>query len=182
MTGATSNAAAGEVVFQATGSGTTGQGLWFLIVFGVIGALTMIIVSIAGLPVGPWWLWLLAIVPFVQLARWEMRSSAVEVELVREGERLRLRVRGRGARPAIDGVLAPAYEHWATSFRVPIRQGGGTMTHFSLVVVAGDRKVGFHQMGGADTYGWPERAPRLADGQDVFSIANIFSLEKALRR
>ncbi len=172
----------GKVVFTSEAQVTDLAGLWFLITFGFIGGLTMIILGFA-IPqlVGPWWLWILSLVPFVLLARWEMRRSKVEIKLFDDGSGgVRLVIGGRAA--AIDTAIEPRYERWATAENIPIRHGGGVMMHFSVVVRGNrGRRIAFTQMGGRDAAGWPERKPRLGNGQDVFSTLNIFGLEKALR-
>ena len=171
--------ASGEVVFHGDWQATAGSAIWYVIALGVVGALTATLVSIA-LPIGPWWMWLLANVPFVLLGRWEMGRSAVEIELVEAESGLRLRVRGRGGN--LDEPV-DRYEPGATGERVPIRRGGGVMTSVNIVAIVGrGRRIGFRQMGGADPRGWPERKPRLDDGADTFSVLNIFGIEKALRR
>jgi hypothetical protein len=169
-----------QVLHRAEGSATTGSGLWFLIAFGMIGALTMTLVGFA-VPsmVGPGWLWMLTIVPIVLLARWELRRSAIVIEVIERGAELRVRVSGKGA--TIDEPIRATYERWATSDRVPLKHGGGKMVHFSVVVMTErGRRLGFHQMGGRDAAGWPERSPRLSDGPDVFLTLGIFGFEKAL--
>lgn len=171
--------ASDEVVFHGDGQATAGSAIWYLIALGIVGALTATLVSIA-LPIGPWWMWLLANVPFVLLGRWELGRSAVEIELVKGESGLRLRVRGRGGN--VD-ELVDRYDHWATGERVPIRMGGGVMMSFNIVAIVGrGRRISFRQMGGPDPRGWPERKPRLGDGADTFSVLNIFGIEQALRR
>ncbi|HTJ42017.1 MAG TPA: hypothetical protein VL463_07955 [Kofleriaceae bacterium] len=166
-----------DIVFTGDGQATTNGAIWFLIVIGIVGALTAMCVAIA-LPIGPWWMWLLAIVPFVLLARWELRRSSVAIEFVKRGGELRVRVNGGGLK--IDEPV-DRYDHWATGERVPVRLGGGVMMNFSVLVIAGrGRRIGFRQMGGKDARGWPERKPRLYDGSDVFSVLNIHGIEKAL--
>ena len=71
-----------KVLYAADGNATTGSAIWYLIVLGVVGALTAMIVAFA-LPIGPWWMWLLAIAPFVWLGKWEMGRSAMTIELTK---------------------------------------------------------------------------------------------------
>jgi hypothetical protein len=170
-----------ELVYEGEASATDDSAIWWLIAPGSIGAITMIIVA-AILPdkVGPWWVWTAVLVGLIALGWWAMGRAAVVVRIAREGDTLRLRVNGRAAN--IDEQLRPGYDHWARAERIPARAGGGVMMHFSLTVkTSNGRTIGFRQMGGADTAGWPEGADRVRDGTDVFMTVDIFGLERALR-
>jgi hypothetical protein len=166
-------------LFRGDGQGTTGTALWFLIVFGVIGALTAGIVSFAGLRVGPWWVWLLVIVGFVWLGRWEMRRSAMVIELVEKDGELRLRITGRDV--AVDEQIERGYDYWTNVVTNSVRQGGPMLRYNITVRTNGGRQIGFHTLGGRMSLDWPERREGLADGSDTFSPLNLFLLEKALR-
>ncbi len=166
-------------LYRANGQGTTGSGLWFLIVFGVIGALTAGIVSLAGLHAGPWWLWLLVIAGFVWLGRWELRRSAMVIELIEKDGELRLRIHGRGVQ--VDEPIERGYDHWTNVITNSVRQGGPMLRYNITVRTGNGRQIGFHTLGGRLGLDWPERGEGLADGPDTFSPGNLFLLEKALR-
>lgn len=167
------------VLHRAEGSYTEDSAIWWLIVLGGVGAITMIIVgAIVPEKVGPWWVWTVVLVGIVALAWWALGKGGVVIELVDDGA---TRVVVKGKAVAIDEVLESGVEHWCTLERVPVRLGGGHMAHFSVVVrTAGGRRLGFRQMGGSDSAGWPVRDGRLEDGKDVFLTVDIFGLHKAL--
>lgn len=168
------------VLHRAEGSYTEDGAIWWLIVLGGVGAITMIIVgAIVPEKVGPWWVWTAVLVGIVALAWWALGKGGVVIELVDDGGATRVTVKGKAV--AIDEVLESGVEHWCTLERVPVRLGGGHMAHFSVVVrAAGGRRLGFRQMGGSDSAGWPVRDGRLQDGKDVFFTVDIFGLHKAL--
>ena len=171
-----------DVVHEAEAQSTEDGLIWFVIVFGVIGAITMIIVG-AIIPerVGAWWIYAAALVGFIALGWWAMGNSSVKLQLVDDGDGLRLVAKGKSVN--LDERLEPGYQHWATGERVPLKLGGGVMMHFSLTVkTAAGRTFGFRQMGGSDAGGWPERGKRLTDGVDVFSTVDIFGLQRALAK
>jgi hypothetical protein len=166
-------------VYRSEGQGTTGAGLWFVIVFGVIGALTMSIIAFVGLHVGPWWLWLLVIVGFVWLGRWELRRSAMVIELVEKDGELRLRITGRGV--ALDEAIARGHDHWTNVVTNSVRHGGPILRYNVTVRTSSGRQIGFHTLGGRLNVDWPSRDEGLSDGPDTFSPGNLFQLEKVLR-
>ena len=166
-------------LYQAEGRGTTGKALWFLIVFGVVGGLTVGIISLAGLPVGPWWFWLLVIMGFVWLGSWEMKRSAIVIELVVKEQELHLRIRGRGM--LLDEQIERAYDRWTNVITTSVAQGGPILRYNIAVRIGGGRQIGFHTLGGPLGLEWPERHEGLHDGPDTFSPQNLFLLEKALR-
>ncbi len=166
-------------LYRSEGQGTTGTALWFLIVFGVVGALTAGIISLVGLRVGPWWMWLLVIAGFVWLGRWELRRSAIVIELVEKEGELRLRIGGRGVQ--LDEQIERGYDHWTNVISNSVRQGGPMLRYNVRVRTSGGRQIGFHMMGGRLGLDWAERREGLADGPDTFSPGNLFQLEKALR-
>jgi hypothetical protein len=166
------------VLFSGEGQGTSGSGLWFLIVFGVIGALTAGIVSLVGLHVGPWWLWLGVIVGFVFLGRWEMRRSATTIELVEEDGALRVRIQGP---TSVDEAIERSYERWTNVITNSVRAGGPMLRYNVAVRTTGGRQIGFHTLGGRMNLPWPERGVGLGNGPDTFTPHNLFLLEKALR-
>jgi hypothetical protein len=165
-------------LYRGDGQGTTGTALWFLIVFGVVGALTAGIVSLIGLPAGPWWLWLLVIVGFVWLGRWEMRRSAIVIELVDKDGELRVRIAGPGVQ--LDEQIERGYSRWTNVVTNRVAQGGPILRYNVTVRTSTGRQLGFHQLGGRLDLGWPERSDGLADGADTFSPGSVFHFEKAL--
>lgn len=166
-------------LYRSEGQGTTGTAVWFLIVFGVIGALTAGIVSFAGLHVGPWWMWLLVIVGFVWLGKWELKRSAIVIELVEKDGELRVRIRGRGV--DLDEQIARGYDYWTNVVTNSVRHGGPMLRYNIAVRTNGGKQLGFHTLGGRLGLDWPERADGVPDGPDTFSPGNLFLLEKALR-
>ena len=166
-------------LYRAEGQGTSGTAIWFLVVFGVVGALTAGIISLIGLHVGPWWLWLLVIVGFVWLGKWEMTRSAIVIELVAKEGELRLRIHGRGVQ--LDEQIERGYDHWTNVITNSVAQGGAMLRYNLTVRTGSGRQLGFHTLGGRLGLDWPERPEGLSDGPDTFSPGNLFLLEKALR-
>ena len=167
-----------KILHRAQGQATAGSAIWFLIVFGVIGALTALLVSFA-LPIGPWWLWLCAIVPFVWLGKWEMGRSAMVIELYERGDELRLRLSGRGAQ--LDEPIQRDVERWTNVVNRNIRYGGLMLSWNLVVRTTRGRRIGFHCLGGPhEDLDWPERRERLGDGPDIYSTFGVFAIEKAL--
>jgi hypothetical protein len=168
-----------SIVAESEGSQTEGATIWFVIVFGVIASITMIILG-AIMPdrVGPWWIYGTALAGFIALGWWLMGRSSVKIQLVEADGRLRVVVRGKSV--DIDAPLAEAYERWHWIQQVGAKYGG-PMAHFNLTVRTADgRFLGFRQMGGPDGAGWPRREDGLPDGPDVFLCLNIFGLERAV--
>ncbi len=166
-------------LYRANGQGTAGNALWFVIVFGVIGALTAGTVSLIGLRAGPWWMWLAVIIGFLWLGRWEMRRSRIAIELVDQDGELRLRIRGHGVQ--LDEAIERGYDYWTSVVSNSVR-AGGVMLRYNLTVRTGSgRRIGFHTLGGRMNLAWPERGDGLDDGPDTFTPDNLFLLEKTLR-
>jgi hypothetical protein len=166
-------------LYRANGQGTAGNALWYVIVFGVIGALTAGIVSLIGLPAGPWWLWLAVIAGFVWLGRWELRRSRIAIELVDKDGELRLRIHGQGV--ALDEAIERGYDYWTSVVSNSVRTGGVMLRYNVTVRTGSGRQIGFHTLGGRMKLEWPERGKGLDDGPDTFSPDNLFLLEKTLR-
>ncbi len=154
--------------------------VWYVVVFGVVAALTMTIVGLAsGDRVGPWWMYVVALAGFIALGAWAFRRGALKIALVEQEGALRVTVSGNAV--SLDVELEPGHQRWCwVEHNAPTR--GGPMGHFNLTVTAVDgRVIGFQQMGAPDGRdGWPRRDSGLADGADVFSCGNIFGLERAL--
>jgi hypothetical protein len=168
-----------SVLHRAEGQATTGAALWYLIAFGVIGALTALLVSFA-LPIGPWWMWLLVIAGFVWLGKWELGRSAVVIELYERDGALRLRVSGRGAQ--LDEEIRREHDRWTHLITSNVRHGGPMYRYNLTVQTIRGRRIGFHSLGGRLDLGWPERRnDDLGDGPDIFSTFGVYALEKALQ-
>jgi hypothetical protein len=146
-----------EILFHCEGNSRQSALLWYPIVFGVIGVLLMILLAAVGMPgVGRWWLWVLALVPFYFLGRWEMRRSHVSIDLVavRNGGR-RLRISGRGGN--LDEELAGEPERWTTKPMVPQRPPGPVLYPFNVLVkTASGREIGYTTLAGR----WPSSRAR----------------------
>jgi hypothetical protein len=168
-----------KILFHGEGQSTTGSAIWYLVVLGVVGGLTALIVSFA-LPIGPWWLWLIVIAAFVWLATWEMSRSSMTIDLLEVGDELRLRLGGRGA--TLDEELRPGHERWTCVVTNSVRYGGPMLSWNVVVYTTRGRRIGFHQLGGpSDKLDWPARRDKLGDGADIYSTLNVFSLERALQ-
>ena len=154
--------------------------VWYLVVLGAIGGLTMTIVGVI-IPerVGPWWLWAVVLVASIALGAWAMSRGVLKVSLFEVDGALRAVVSGKAV--SIDVALKPGHDHWywVDSGRP---SHGGPMAHFNLTVCSGDGRVlGFTQMGSATkTETWPRRDSGLADGTDVYSCVDLFGLQRAL--
>lgn len=116
---------------------------------------------------------------FVWLGNWEMKRSAIVVELVEKEGELRLRVQGRGLQ--LDEQIERGYDYWTNVVTNSVRHGGPMLRYNITVRTSGGRQLGFHTLGGRMKLEWPERGDGLADGPDTFSPGNVFLLEKALR-
>ena len=172
-----------KILFEATGS-KTGLGstlLLTLVVLGVIGSLSMLIVAFI-IPVGSPLIYVVTLALSIALGVWVFKKDNVTIQIVQDGG---IRAVIRGPTTNLDEPLELGSDHWVSFERVPLKMGGGTLVRYSATAMTkGGRRIGFNLRAGAkgtEPADWPERAKALGDGTDVFMCMRIQGLPVALR-
>ena len=112
--------------------------------------------------------------------RWELRRSAIVIELLDCDGELRLRITGQGVK--LEETRQLGYDHWTNVGTNSVRQGGPILRYNIAVRTGSGRHIVFHMLGGRMKVDWPERQAGLADGPDTFAPGNVFHREGLARR